>query len=80
MLKYVSASTASAKKALLPLLRPAPLVYPPNTPVSPDPEERRYFYLYCQNSATILSGHYHSEFWSKLVPQEGRHSEPVRRT
>jgi len=69
-----------ARTSHLQILRPAPsILYTPEIHVSTDPEERRYFYLFCQDTATILSGHFYSSFWSRLVPQAGRESKPIRR-
>ena len=50
----------------------------PNELVSAIPQERRYFYLYSQQAAPILSGPFASEFWSRLVPQTGHSSPPIR--
>jgi hypothetical protein len=62
-------------------LRPSPfssIAHNPNVLVSAIPQERRYFYLYSQESAAILSGLFPSEFWSRLVPQTGYSSPPIR--
>jgi len=52
--------------------------YNPGTHVSIDPEERRYFYLFRQDSAKMLSGYFHSNFWSQVIPLHGHNSIPVR--
>ena len=49
----------------------------PTIQVSVDAEERRYFYLFRQNVAEVLSGHFHSEFWLRLIPQTVHESAPI---
>lgn len=74
-------SDLSSRRGSLVPLKPRPScanVCMPDSSIPGDEQERRYYQLFCDRTATELAGYYPTDFWKRIAVQESS-SEPAIR-